>query len=134
VDDTTYTTLPRCARAPVPLNAPPQIVLNLPVDKTNYRTLVRWARSFVPLQAPHPSSVNPTVMLADDGVKTTSHKVMGATNDPAAERLPICSSPLGRVLQCKNVMDMVLGRRAVSLWTMTVITHLMLIGPIPILC
>ena len=55
------------------------------------------------------------VLLADDGVETTSDKIMGVTDAPAAGWLPICSLPLGRVLEGKNVMDMVLGRSAASL-------------------
>ena len=81
---------------------------------TNYSTLARWARAGVPSQAPQQISLKPTVILADDGVETTSDMIMGVTDAPAAEQLPIRGSPLGRVLEGKHVMDMVLGRRAAS--------------------
>ena len=40
---------------------------------------------------------------------------MGVTDAPATERLPIRGSRLGRVLECKNVMNMGLSLRVASL-------------------
>ena len=57
-------------------------------------------------------SLKQTAILADDGLETTLDMVMGVTDTPATGRLPSCGSPLGRVLEGRTVMDMVLGRRA----------------------
>ena len=67
------------------------------------------------MHAPQQSSLKPTVILADDGVETTLDMVMGVTDTPATGRLPRSGSPLGRLLEGRTAMDMVLGRRAASL-------------------
>ena len=64
---------------------------------------------------PQQISLKPTVILADDGVETTSDRIMGITDAPATRQLPTYGPPLGGVLEGKDVMDMVLGRRATSL-------------------
>ena len=82
---------------------------------TIYSILARWARAGVPLQAPQQISLKPKVILADDGVETTSDMIMGVTDAPAMGQLPIRSLPLGRVLEGRKVMDMLLGHRGASL-------------------
>ena len=82
---------------------------------TIYSILARWAGAGVPSQAPQQIFLNPTVILADDGVETTSDMMMGVTDALATGWLPIRGSPLGRVLEGRKVMDMLLDRRAASL-------------------
>ena len=86
-----------------------------PVYDTNYSTLARWVGASGPLKAPQQISWKPTGILAKDGVETTSNMVMGVTDAPATGQLPIGGSPLRRVPEGRNVMDMLLGCRAASL-------------------